>query len=136
MDFIPKPEFTQLLCDRVQFIVSQAYALSALSQSRMESTAWLDMRLKALVAQLTVEMPGVLKERLTIDRQWPADWWQAVRARWFPGWWLRRWPVKYERIQIDRPLYAAICPHVRTPEPGPHVQWLFEKQQELAKETP
>lgn len=32
----------------------------------------------------------------TIDEQeirYPADWWQAVKQRWFPEWALRRWPV-------------------------------------------
>lgn len=27
---------------------------------------------------------------------YPADWWQAFRARWFPGWWLARYPVRYQ----------------------------------------
>lgn len=73
MERLPELEFAKLLCDRVQFTISQAFSLSAFSELRIYPTAWLDMRLKALVAQLTVEMPGVLKERLTIDRQWPAD---------------------------------------------------------------
>ena len=31
----------------------------------------------------------------------PADWWQAVKERWFPAWALRRWPVKYQRWTLD-----------------------------------
>ncbi len=33
---------------------------------------------------------------------YPADWWQAFRRRWFPAWWLCRWPVRYteERIRL------------------------------------
>ena len=28
---------------------------------------------------------------------WPADWWQAVRARWCPRWWLAKHPVRLHR---------------------------------------
>lgn len=32
---------------------------------------------------------------------YPADWWQAFKARWFPGWALSRWPVKWEKVVIQ-----------------------------------
>ena len=28
-----------------------------------------------------------------VEVRYPADWWQAVKQRWFPAWALRRWPV-------------------------------------------
>ena len=45
--------------------------------------------------------------------RYPADWWQAVRARWLPRWWLRRFPVREERRRIvARELYPkAAMPH-------------------------
>src|SRR6266404_2988643 len=27
--------------------------------------------------------------------RYPADWWEAVRERFAPRWWLKRWPVVY-----------------------------------------
>lgn len=44
----------------------------------------------------------VLGERLpqkTIEH--PADWWQALKARWFPPWALKRWPVRMTVHHID-----------------------------------
>lgn len=41
----------------------------------------------------------------------PADWWQAVKERWFPEWALRRWPVRYQEWRAHR-----ILPAVRLPD--------------------
>ena len=52
------------------------------------------------IAVLVVQ--AVLGEKLReIESKWPADWWQAVRERWVPAWWLRRWPVRYKRERIE-----------------------------------
>lgn len=31
---------------------------------------------------------------------WPADWWEAVKERWFPTWALHRWPVRYRHLSL------------------------------------
>lgn len=31
----------------------------------------------------------------------PTDWWQAFKERWYPGFLLRRYPVKYEYAACD-----------------------------------
>ena len=50
--------------------------------------------------------------------EYPADWWQAFKERWFPAWLIERYPVKYhtERIEV-RWTYKAY-PNFRPP-PGP-----------------
>lgn len=30
----------------------------------------------------------------------PADWWQALKHRWFPRWALRRWPVRFASFDL------------------------------------
>ena len=32
--------------------------------------------------------------------EYPEDWWQAFKDRWFPDWALRRWPVRYKEHRI------------------------------------
>ena len=66
---------------------------------------------------------GMPKERL--QRRWPADWWQALRERWFPKWWLRRYPVRYEEIDVQ--LFERVCPHVNVPDHGSHFLFLAGK---------
>jgi hypothetical protein len=40
--------------------------------------------------------------------QYPATWWDAVKARFAPEWFTRRWPVQYTRI-IMEVLYPRVA---------------------------
>lgn len=33
--------------------------------------------------------------------QYPANWWQAFKERWFPAWLLERWPVEHKKHIFD-----------------------------------
>lgn len=50
---------------------------------------------------------------------WPADWWQAFKARFYPLWLLRYFPVK--RVYVTR---ARFCPHMGVIDPKVHQEWL------------
>lgn len=76
--------------------------------------------LEAFVDRLIVE---IRYEILSRDRDdlhyiWPADWWQAVKARFAPGWFVRRWPVIYEHRHIKVKEYY---PSVALPDRDPCV---------------
>lgn len=43
--------------------------------------------------------------------RYPRDWWQAFRERWFPRWWLRRWPVAYTVVDVDA-IYPDLEKHM------------------------
>lgn len=102
--------FEHVVCSRMRFAINQAMDLRRLKHER-DVNAAIDYAAGQMVARLEVEMLG--REIGRITAKWPADWWQAVRERWAPAWWLKRHPVKYE--QIDRPVYN-ICPHLNVPE--------------------
>lgn len=80
-----------------------------------------------LAVRLSARIFGAATERLCVDEKRPRDWWQAVRERWFPSWWLRRHPVNYDEIHIDRQLYGGVCPHVAIEGTDRHIQWLASK---------
>lgn len=40
--------------------------------------------------------------------EYPKDWWQAFRNRWFPNWWLKKHPVEYRKISLDMAVNCAI----------------------------
>ena len=52
-----------------------------------------------LVLRILHDIPRVFLDQIDIDAvedvQWPADWWQHFKERWFPKWALRRFPVRY-----------------------------------------
>ena len=58
------------------------------------------------------------QEMERVECRWPADWWQAFKARWFPEWAKARWPVREEvRQLVARELY----PKVKLPDREPHI---------------
>lgn len=101
-------------------------AIGGLGTSQLE--AWIDRQKRAMVAELTAYVARMEVERIQFKRQWPADWWQAFKERWFPKWLKDRFPVRYEVFEIDERRYA-ICPHLRLDPSRPHFEWL-EKQQD------
>lgn len=57
-----------------------------------------------------MSMEGDIERRLahyvygrshTAEYSHPADWWQTVKARWFPKRWLKRWPVRLKTVRFD-----------------------------------
>ena len=53
----------------------------------------------------------------------PADWWQGVRERWLPAWWLKRYPVQTECI-VTRTGVRSNCPHIAPEKPEMCFSWL------------
>lgn len=89
-----------------------------------------DALLGAMIAGLETYIHGLGSHRIVVNKKWPRNWWQAVRERWCPRWWLARWPVVYDEIHIDQRAYKAVCPHLSVPMPPPntgdeiHLTWL------------
>ena len=79
-----------------------------------------------MVVDLKASVLAMPTRRVLLKVQYPADWWQAFRARWFPAWWLRRWPIEYEVVEVDEQLYGAICPHVDVKVNAEHFKWLAQ----------
>jgi hypothetical protein len=46
---------------------------------------------------------GLLGEEAprVVDYKWPKDWWEALKERWAPGWFLKRWPVLFHHETVD-----------------------------------
>lgn len=68
-----------------------------------ESALGLDRIVKMEAERLTMTVvSNVLAEHLGAEAvSFPADWWQGVKARWFPAWALKRWPVQRRTIKLD-----------------------------------
>jgi len=50
----------------------------------------------------------------TKGASWPADWWQALKDRWFPIWAKRRWPVRWRSRSFRAVMFF---PQITIPEP-------------------
>lgn len=127
---LDKSQIKKLVCDRARVTLSEVLPL--VEHKALETVRFsvdIDEHARAMVLTLDAEMPAVLDERLVINRKWPADWWQALKERWFPGWLLRWFPVEYESIYVNRPFFKAVCPHIHVKGQGAHLQWLLREQE-------
>lgn len=77
--------------------------------------------LKVEVVAFVAAMPS---KRIEINKEWPRDWWQAFRKRWFPQWWLTRHPVRHDRVYVSQQLYSNVCPHLQKEETSTHLEFL------------
>jgi hypothetical protein len=81
---------------------------------------------KRMVFHLHSYVLGKNHGRVDLERQWPKDWWEAVKERFAPRWFLKRWPVRYESVSVHEVVWK-VCPHVNLKTPDQrqvHFQWL------------
>ncbi|KKN24102.1 hypothetical protein LCGC14_0898220 [marine sediment metagenome] len=86
-------------------------------------TAHWDLQLEELVVDVEMRVLGKTVEE--VHCEWPTDWWQAVKQRFAPRWFLRRYPVGMtcEVLQAFA-LYPTIEPGI----PGHQHTIYLEKQ--------
>lgn len=48
-----------------------------------------------------------------VSHSYPSDWWQAFKARWFPNWLLRRYPVTTTTFRLTA---SALYPKIAFPD--------------------
>jgi hypothetical protein len=124
------PEMQQVVLEKVKIAFQHRLSEEMMFvRNHMEVNSFLDNYTRSLVIQLSsYVLAGPERKRIDVEKQWPADWWQAFKERWFPKRWLRRWPVKYERVSIHEVLVTRMCPHVNVKTDNrPHFAFLMEK---------
>lgn len=64
-----------------------------------------------LIVTLKLHLIGGKRYKTQIGSvSYPKDWWQAVRARWCPAWWLKKHPVDVHTHTLEVS-YQHVCPH-------------------------
>ena len=84
----------------------------------LEASTMMDWLSDSITLRLKQEVYG--RQLDTVEAEWPADWWQAFRQRWFPAWALRRWPVKMHTVRLEA---KELYPKLALPDHKP-VLWL------------
>ncbi len=95
-------------------------------RNHMEVACRLEDAGHRLVLNMQSYVLGKRERTIDVERQWPKDWWEAIKLRFAPQWFLKRWPVQYERISIHEVVWR-VCPHVDLKMPDQqqsHFQWL------------
>ena len=88
-------DFKKILLERFEFARSQYLDDVLLSESASLEIIT-DFVMRHLVLEMRVKILG---EKLG-DINWPTDWKEAFKERWFPKWLLKKYPVKYTKIDL------------------------------------
>jgi hypothetical protein len=54
-----------------------------------------------------------------VSAEWPYDWWQAFKQRWFPAWAKKRWPVMMHKVILEA---KDLYPKLSLPADEPQLQ--------------
>ena len=128
LDFDDLPKIRRFIADRIYLSAAQQLVRREVQISNFDVRANLDHIADRLVISLTGFIHGMPKEKLSIHRQWPRTWWDALKLRWFPHWWLNRWPPNYDRVDLEQTIYLAVCPHLHDDPQHRHLEWLAAEQ--------
>lgn len=112
-----RPDFEQVVLEKVRLSLERVFQREQLHflRNELQVEAYLCQRTQDLVLRITTAV--IAKERVeeevcTRKVACPANWWQHFRERWFPKWWLARWPVRYKFTDIEIHKHYYCCPHV------------------------
>jgi hypothetical protein len=128
-----RPDFasiTRLVTEKAFVACNTSLPEFALLHGRVHAQSQYDMRMRAILIQLTSYMEALPDHRIHIDRSFPATWWDAFKLRWFPAWLLRRYPANFERVHVDQVIYKAVCPHLVSDPAHFHTCWMVSQRDE------
>lgn len=90
---------------------------------RFKAHAFLPATMDALVFQLVGYLAADHVDSVTIA--YPRDWWEAVKQRFAPSWFTKRYPVVETRHVVD---LKAVYPKIPLPEKfGPYIRVVQHK---------
>ena len=123
------PDIRTVTLEKLKFAMQQA-----ISNELLNAHVDVQEHIDWMTDQAVVSIRGFIwAETLESETfQWPADWWQAFKERWFPAWAKRRWPVQYERHKLD---VKAAYPNLKVSVPEQkYVIHVLEDWSQVARE--
>lgn len=121
-----------LVCENAYVHASRLFPRDAAIE-RAKFNSYVQQSVNAIVLDMETYLHAIPAEKIVIKRKWPKTWWDAFKLRWYPAWAKQRWPVEFERIDIEEKRYLAVCPHLQIESQGTHLKWLFKEQQKGGK---
>ena len=117
----------QIVLDKIKLGLETRISRELLLNPKIDIEDWLEDFSRIRIRGYLLGEP--VKE---INIEYPRDWWQAVKARWFPRLARLKWPVLYTRHHIDiKAVYADFHPSLPDYQhqfvlnyfPSPPVRW-------------
>lgn len=111
--------YTEVQLEPVQIYCRRYLDLKRLRNCDVSVEKMTHLSIEDLCIQLEKHIHGLPEQRIVIKEKYPVNWVEAVRERWLPKWLLKRYPVKYRRIDIDQKIYKAVFTDLNTPDKRP-----------------
>jgi len=105
----------ELMLHAKVIMLAQQYEMSRSMIDNLQVAEYTDHVLDRLVYQMKTYVVSAGEETIECNEAWPANWWEALKDRWFPAWALRRWPIVWKEHHLNRTFHRAICPHIDVP---------------------
>lgn len=107
-------EMNQVTFDLIKFGVTKRIGTELLRP---------DVDITQILGEWVITATGRLlgqRDMMEQEVRFPADWWQAFKERWFRGWLLERFPVKYTVVYITvDAVYPELHKKIKMPD-EPH----------------
>ena len=87
--------FHHVVCERLMLAISDCISNEELQAHQGQIEAFFPAHIDGLVLRMHQYVAALGDESLNIERTYPATWWQAVRQRWCPAWWLGAIPLRW-----------------------------------------
>jgi hypothetical protein len=131
-DGIDDVQFQRIVLEKLRIAFQMHLGQMEFVRNHLELSAYVDEVARRMVLQVQSYILAMEKEceRVAVTVTVPRDWWEAVRERWIPKWWLKRWPVKYRTVTSGKDVKKyRVCPHVnvKTRDDTRHFEWLMTK---------
>ena len=125
-------DYIKALITPLKLSISGRYTLEALQ----DTIAWTNIDLTAdliadiLVTRLTTYVSAMQSEKFCHYTEYPENWWEAFKLRFFPKFLIDRYPIKYTVIDISIDRYV-VCPHVPVLDKHKHYMWMLDTIREV-----
>jgi hypothetical protein len=94
-----------------------------------EISKYMDYMTDGLIFRFRSYLAGAKHESTHVEQtiKVPLSWWDHVKERFAPKWFLKRWPTQYRTIEVKRVVTITnICPHIEVPhDDRRHFEVLF-----------
>lgn len=79
-----------------------------------------------LITRLSAFVNCTHTDKFCYYLEYPENWWEAFKLRFFPRWLIDKYPIKFKIVDISVDKYI-ICPHLPYESKMTHMNWLRNK---------
>lgn len=124
-------DVAQHTLDVLRYKIQETADLQALRGARLEPEVIIDQMGDRILYRLRADILGKRMDERTVEServQYPCNWIEAVKERWFPKWAKKKWPVRYTVKQLSvRVRFDVLYPEIEVPQANSQTFYFMER---------